>query len=508
MSISGIKVDSQTFSLFQKELHRPLGAVDKNDDDKITRNEKIHSIFQHRFRKISWYSPVKEILETNGGGNDDNVTYIANNTYDHLFKSFLNVQLPAIKVDDKKANEYRIAWTHNIGININKLAKLMINDIVVNSFDSTSHDIASQYGYITKSGFKKHHLISIGSVPRLEEWTNFLPAHHLNVLQPFYYTKANFLALPLLKSSTTQFKHVYNFRRRILDLLRMQRLNPVTGKWVDILPKPEVIEGIKDKDSLIPLPELWGRYSRITDEERNWFRHCGDTHEYFYDNFLAFDDTNSRSYEEVASVDINSATPVKAIFWVSENTNSSRLNNFSNYTTNITNVYQGWNPHGQFKLERGEQVIMDSKSIIRAEREEVWEFPRAPWEPGYNAITFCNNPFSIDGEASISLQGSKTKLTVKITNGNPDLIMPNNYAKRDDLDDFAQTTEVVPSNVVVQKEINPSFIVKVRLLVYKKLSYGYDEKSGGYIYRVDQLDPSQVWYDDEVKRLAEKRRTK
>jgi hypothetical protein len=501
---NAIKLDSQSFTLFQKELHRRRG---KFENGKPVLVEGVSTIFQHRFRKISWYTPIKAKLELVDGG--ETVIYTADNSYDHLFKTFINLMLPALRIKAKYADRYRIAWTHNIGINISKLAELKANDLLLNSFDSVGHDILSQYGYLVKPGFKKHHLISIGSVPRLEQWTTFLPAHQLNVLQPFFYAKANHLALPLLGSSLTQFRHVYKLRRKILDLLRMQKYNEKSNTWLDIRPNHQIIDGIKDKDATLKLPELWGRYSKFTDEEREWYKECDDgiIHEYYYDELVICDDKNKKTYGDTAEIPLKSPTPVKAIFWVSENLSATRYNNYSNYTSNAENINQGWNPSKIFKLGYATSTRVEEMSIDHAEREEAWEFPRAPWEPGYNAITFCNNPFSIDGEASVDLQGNNAHLIVTLGNTDPNLINPEDYESKDDFgvvlnndeeDEEGRITET-DTNSKNLRMISPEFIVRCRLLVYRKLSYHY-EHNKGYIFQTNLLDDNQVWFDDEIRK--------
>lgn len=511
MSGDAIKLDSQSFNLFQKELHRRRGEYRPVRDEKmgvfkdtLFMLEGVNTIFQHRFKKISWYTPIKEQLNVVDNGSE--CIYTANNSYDQLMKTFKDLMLPALRIKSKYADKYRMCWTHNIGINIDRESKLMANDIPINTFDSVGHDILSQFGYLVKPGFKKHHLISIGSVPKLEQWTTFLPAHQLNVLQPFYYTKANHLALPLLASTITQFRHIYKPRRKILDLIRMQKFNDKKNAWIDIKPNYAVIDGIKDKDALLKTPELWGRYAKITDEERHWYKECseGMVHEYFYDDLVVCDDQNKKVYGDVVEIPLKAPTPVKAIFWVNENLAATRYNNYSNYTSNAENVYQGWNPCKNFNIRYATSMRVEDMSIDHAEREEAWEFPRAPWEPGYNVVTFCNNPFSIDGEASVDLQGNNAQLAVKLGNTDPSLISPENYEPKPDGDPNQDSEDEEDEHVTEPdtktkngKITGPEFIVRARLLVYRKLSYHFDNSKGGYIFKVDHLDLSNIWYDDE-----------
>jgi hypothetical protein len=500
---NAIKLNSGVFSLFQKELHIRHGRY---EDGKLLPDGEISTIFQHRFRKISWYTPIKDKLISSSESTE--VTYTANNSYDHLFKVFLTVTLPSLKIKPGYADKYRIAWTHNVGINIVKHAKLFVGNVCINSFDNYAHDILSQYGYLLKPSFKRHHLISIGSIPKLEQWSTFLPSHRLNVLQPFYYSKANHLALPLLESSLIKFEHRYKFRTKILELLRMQKFSDKSGKWCAIRPNKNVLIGIKDQDSTLETPELWGRYSKFTDEEREWYRECenGVTHEVFYDDIVICDDMNKKRYGQTAEINLSSATPVKAIFWVCENCDASKYNNYSNYTTNTDNHHQGWNPSESITLNYATSSRIKDMSIDHFDREETWQFPRAPWEFGYNAITFCNNPFSDDGEASIELQGNSTKFFVTLNNTDPDLITPDVYEvgendnkeedEEDEIEDAENTETSVKSKKIALKP-SPDFIVRCRLLVYKKLSYKY-EQNKGFMFSVNHLDTKQTWF--EMKR--------
>lgn len=498
---NAIKLNSEVFSLFQKELHVRHGRY---EEGKLLPDGEISTIFQHRFRKISWYTPTRDKLSSTAESKE--VTYTVNNSYDHLFKVFLDVSLPPLRIKSTFADKYRIAWTHNVGINIVKHARLMAGDVCINSFDNYAHDILSQYGYFLKPSFKRHHLVSIGAIPKLEQWSTFLPSHRLNVLQPFYYSKADHLALPLLGSSLIKFEHRYNFRTRILDLLRMQKFSDKSGMWFNIKPIKTVLEGIKDQGSTLETPELWGRYSKFTDEEREWYRECEDgiVHEVYYDDVVICDDMNKKRYGQTAEINLSSATPVKAIFWVCENCNATKYNNYSNYTTNSDNYQQGWNPSERITLNYATSSRIKNMSIGHFDREETWQFPRAPWECGYNTITFCNNPFSSDAEASIDIQCNSTKFFVTLNNTDPDLITPDIYEagendnkEEEEEEEETEHTETSAKSKKILSKLSPEFIVRCRLLVYRKLSYRY-EHNKGFTFKFNHINTGQTWF--EVKK--------
>jgi hypothetical protein len=515
MSQSVTQVESAKFSLFQKELHWSLSTHDDKSKPP-TAKDRTHNTYQHNFKKISWYIPEKIILP--GTKTDGYVTYTADNSYDYLIKTFLTVMLPALKVKQDKANAYRICWTHNVGINIVQEAKLLAGDIPLYSFDSITHDILSQYGYLVKAGFKKHHLASIGAIPKLERWSNSLPAHQLDILQPYFYAKAQHLALPLLQSSITQFRHNYKFRLRILSLLRMQKYCNKLDKWVTIRPVYGVIDGIKDKDSSLAQPTLWGRYAKVTPLQLDYYRNCGSgdkksslVHYFYYDDFVAIKDNNKKSYGEVADIALSSTTPVKAVFWVAQNISAKKYNNYSNYTTNEENVNNGWNPTKKYNITYPR--TRDDLPISQADTQEAWQFPRAPWDPGYNAHTFCNNPFAIDGEPSANFVQDKVKLLISLGNTDPNLITPENYDKNgvvstddDDISDNEPDSEdeSEPSTATTAtrgtKKRSSQFLIQVRLLVYRKLSYHYDKDKGGFLFKRDDLDSNAIWFNDEYER--------
>jgi hypothetical protein len=490
-----IKLDSTKFSLFQKELHRRNETI--IDGKKSGDSEGLTTIFQHKFKKLSWYTPSKVKLAASL--NVDGVTYTADNTYDHLFKTFLRFSIPPIRVKPDKVNEYRIAWTHNIGINIVESATLTINEVKSNYFDGTSHDILSQYGYLVKPGFKKHHLTSIGAIPRLTRWSSTLPAHQCNVLQPFYYAKANHLAFPLLGSSLTQLKHVYKLRLGVLKLLRMQRYSDKSNTWVNINPTVDVIDGIKDKDAAIATPEMWGRYSTFTEEERDWYKECtvGSMHEVYYDDIIGHDETSDRRpFGYSASINLISPTPVKAIFWVAQNTKAVACNNYSNYTTNEDNVNHGWNPCLSYGLSYLNSVRISETDFDHAEKEEAWEFPRAPWEPGYNAIAFNNNPFSVNGDASIDLTGKGASLRVTLGNTDPDVLvlsLDKNSSKDGQIigDDFEEEKDQTTDTATRASDKKTSFFkIKCRLLVCRKLSFYFDKAHSCFVFQTNAVGSS------------------
>lgn len=474
-----MEVEPETFTLFQKELHRRTGEGVP---------EKIKTVFIHRFVKISWYAPIKEQLEA--VSSNQGITYTVSNSHDYLLKTFLVSYLPAIRVKPEYINEYRIAWTHNPGINIVQNAVLKANNTQLNSFDSITHDILSQYGYIVKRGFKSFHRQKIGNIPKLEEWTTFLPYHPIDVPQPFFYATDNHRGLPLLKSSLIKYTHNYTFRRKILDLLRMQKYDSVTESWVNIVPEAKFLEGIKDDDQEIPQPQLWGRYSQITKAEREWYKSCPMTHEIFYDDVVTCNAINSISYGQTLNIPLTAQTPVKAVFWVSQNLTAVANHNYSNYTTNADDVTQGYNPNISFSFKHGNIQRIPETDIGKAE-EDTWEFPRAPWENGYNVITFCNDPFSFDGQASISLAESNKvgNITIKLGNNDPNFIRPGNSEPK---------KETEPTTDIQNSVLSPQFFINCRLLVYRKFSF-FHEKDKGFDFTIDKLDNTRIYYDDKKK---------
>ncbi len=422
MSGSLAKYEYKILSKLQKDLH----GSEVGDE--------VISIFYHEYRKTTWYSSFPERLKRIA--NENEITFSVNLTYHQLLYVYMREVFPAIRVKKEFQNRVQMCWPHNLATNFTTRAKLLFDDDDPQTIDSVWYDIASQY--FMKAGFRDHYNISVGNVPALEEWTDYLPVYPTDIIQPFNLGYDPSRSLPLYYfASISRISYHYTLRNKVEELLRMRvkvREDPKTKEvvWKNITVNYKYIEGEScSTTARLPLPELWGRYAYLGDDELNWFKGCifSDAKNptpgkqiIHLDRVIACDANDSMTYGERVPIDITSKTPVKALFWVAENMTAHENRNFSNFTSNTDNIYKGWSPIGKTSLSYGGEDRLRDIESDHTERVECWNhLPSAPCEAGYNVHCISNEPISPDATVGVILNGNAAKLTVELANTDPRL---------------------------------------------------------------------------------------
>lgn len=451
---------------FQEEIH-----LNEGDHD-----NEILSDHYRKFVKSTWYSSVLTKLECNKDGNE--TVYRLNTSFHFLKYTYLRFVVPTVKVKAEFMGRVRICWCHNLGINISEQATFKEDDDTYQTFDKTWGDIYPQYYQESGAGKRENFNAGVGNVDILEEWNEILPSHPINVDQPWFYTMNPFPIWP--KMSLTKAEHRYTFKKKVTDLLRVE-VKTKDGYW-----KPVTKNTIKYIDiagpNELPVPELWGRYSYVTDQELKWYVTCDkrETDDFqsrvFYTrDIVACDIQNPTKYKSVANIELTSQNPCLAFFWVAENSDSTAIHNYSNYTTNTNNLYKGWDPIKTTTFKYGNTVYLDKMPSDHFNIGQSKHFPSLPSETGYHAYSYANYSNNFDGEIGIVFDklSKRAVLMCRIDNG--DLFLNksegnHNNEDEDEDDDFEiedakETTKIV--NPIAE---SPEFIVRVRLLIMRKFT--------------------------------------
>lgn len=472
MSLRVAKEELNSLTEFQRELHVAEGP----HDDIVSNNYR-------KFIKSTWYSTVVEEIPHASTDNKD-VTYHPNMDFHLLYYAYLRARLPAIRIRPQYRGKARIAWCHNIGTNLILRAAFMEDNKELQSWDSTWTDINSQFYQSSGAGKRDAHNVGIGNIKCLEEWAEALPAYTVNIDQPWFYSLEPYYAFPLLyKNSQTRVMHQYTFQLEIAKLLRVQILE--NGKWHDVAKGIHKVVNIKKKDSL-KIPELWGRYAYLTDNEVQWWKKCSDkdlpgskiSRSLYIRNVEVCDAINSTTFGKVAEVVLESRHPCLAFFWVAENIDARKNRNYSNYTTNTEDLYSGWDPITDTTLIYGTTVRLDkmaSDHFTLAEPRK--HFPSAPHERGYHGLSYAYDSTNFDADNAIVLDNHmKAKLQCTLGDNNifNSLEYDNSLDKDEDDDDgpkiFVEETKKEPKH-------SPQFLLRVRLLTLRKLSITSDDGS-------------------------------
>lgn len=467
-AVSVAKDELASLNDFQKEIH-----YSEDDGD-----NEILSDHYRKFVKSTWYSSVLTKLECTKDG--DETVYRLNNSFHFLKYTYLRLVFPAVKVKPDFSKKIRICWCHNLGINIYQQASFKEDDDTYQTFDKTWGDIHFQYYQEPGAGKRENFNLGIGNVDILENWSEFLPSHPIIVDQPWFYTMNPFPIWP--KLSTARAEHRYTFKKKVTDLLRVE-IKTKDGFWKPIVKNVNrYIDIVGPVD--LPTPELWGRYSYVTEEELKWYVSCDSTKKDGEDNqsrvfytrdVVACDLQNPTKYNSVANIELTSQNPCLAFFWVAENRDSTAIHNYSNYTTNTNNLYKGWDPVKATTFKYGNTAYLDKMPSDHFNIGQSKHFPSLPCETGYHAYSYANYSNNFDGEIGIVFDKLVKKAVLMCQIDNGDLFInkseENQHVDNEDDDDFEIESSKDTNKIVINPSAeSPEFIVRVRLLIMRKFT--------------------------------------
>lgn len=456
MSIQAAKEELNSLTDFQRDIHVT------ND-----LSEEIISTFHRTFVKATWYSSVPLKLKCSTDGEE--VVYSVNNTFHYLMYSYMRFDLPVISVNPEFADKVRIAWCHNVGTNIIKQASFIEDDDTYHTWDNVWADIYFQFYQKEGAGKRRAHNIGVGNLDYLEGWGTKLPRYSINVEQPWFYSMHPALSFPIFyKNSLTRAEHRYTFRRKVTDLLRVQKL--VGDKWKNVSSKAVHQYLNTGADTNIKMPELWGRYAYVSSSEIEWNK-CKKERIFYTRDIEICDTPNPNIYKTTADINLHCTNPCLAMFWVAENLDATATRNYSNYSTDSNDVYSGWDPIRGTTLKYGTTIRLDNMASDHFTIAEPRKhFPSSPEEPGFHAYSFAWDSTSYDGDIGIVFSNLNAKLQCRISNG--DIFSENSISK--DTDDSTSKSEMSvrdeEDDDEREEEPSPSFMTRARLLVVRKFT--------------------------------------
>ncbi|CAH6421702.1 Divergent major capsid protein [uncultured virus] len=390
--------------------------------------------------------------------------------------------LPPVRVKQEYKGRVRIAWCHNVGTNPIQQAIFKEDDDTYQTWDNYWADIYFQFYQDQGAGKRENHNIGVGNVKCLEEWTEYLPSYPIDVDQPWFYSMDHALSFPIFyKNSQTRAEHRYTFRRKLVDLLRVQILGK-DHKWKNTTRKVHQYLDITPSATL-KLPELWGRYAYITEPEIKWYK-CKQTRVFYTRDVEICDTPNPNKYKSTAEIGLHCTNPCLAFFWVAENLDATANHNYSNYTTDVNDLYSGWDPIKTTTLKYGTTVRLDNMpSHHFSIAEPRKHFPSAPSERGYHGYSYAWDSTSYHGDIGIVFANMNARLQCRIANNN---IFTNIAYEEDDDDEEEdeiadaadgdqnknngkkhEDTELADFSL---EENSPSFVTRSRLLVVRKFT--------------------------------------
>lgn len=486
MSIQASRTELDSLTDFQREIHLTKDM-----------NEHIISGFHRVFYKCTWHVTIPAKLKCAEDG--DEVSYVVNNSFHFLAYSYMRFVSPPVSVKQEFKGKVRMGWCHNLGTNIVVSASFKEDDDTYHTWDNVWADIYFQFFQDGGAGKRENHNIGIGNVKCLEDWTEYLPAYPLNVEQPWFYSMDQALAFPIFyKNSQTRAEHRYTLRRRVTDLLRVQLLGS-NGKWRDC------IRGVSKyldlhTNAMFKTPELWGRYSMITEAEIMQHK-CKGMKSFYIRDVEICDTPNPNAFNSNVDITLHCKTPCLSLFWVAENVDASTIHNYSNYTTDPNDLYRGWDPIKATTLKYGSVVKLDNMpSDHFSIAEPRKHFLSAPSERGYHGYSNAWNSTNYDADIGITYEGMGAHLLCKIANNN--IYTNSNYIDEDeeDVDDVDDINDMSDFDAPTPKQLKrkgdgkladtinedhaPKFITRARLLVIRKFTVSPTDDELGYKFEV------------------------
>lgn len=442
-----------------------------NKDDEITSNS------YREFFKSTFYVPIDEKLDANHA---DSTSYFKIKvSYDELLYLNCRINLPTLKVKDDYKDTVKIAWCHNIGHNMIKSAKLVLDGKEYQKFDNIDLDILGQYEVTNDK--KYHYKERIGSVPCLEDWTTHLPRYKLNVPQPFYFCKDISQNIPLKVFGIKEGSFVYQFELDITKLLRVSIFSSKTNSWqelknIDKTKLEAFVSGLNTAVT-IPYPELVARYVVLTDEERNWRNSCLSKQVYYIEQMVDSSPTNLVGLNQTAETKLVSNSPCKKIYWLAENVSAKEYNIYSNYSS-CRDYAKGYNPCSLATMKYGQIIRFQLEQDVFDKQMPDKHCVGTPIEPGYNIYSFCydNSTFDADIGMSFNPPNNTPTLSVMITDTDPYKEEVKKFENKklniDDLEAMLEQQETIEKQSG-SKEI---FQLHVRLLTYRRVKFEKNEK--------------------------------
>lgn len=457
-----LKLDQTNLKEFQKKLHR--GTPE---------NPNINSRFSYAIQKYGWSSHTK--VKMSHTAEEGEVVYTASKKYDFLLKCEMIHKLFSIKVKDGYKNRVQICFPHNLGHNIGYKGELRIDDDAIEKIDSIWMDIHSQY--YMKPNKREHYNRMIGNISVLEDWTTELPPMTLIVPQPFSYSRRSQVGLPLLKSSTNTITHVYSIRTKLTDILRMRARKDKNSEFKEIKCN---LNYLQDVPTDLPIPELWGTFAQISEEEFNWRKSIDENtgepfkQSIYLEDVVMISSDNPVSLSQTDVIPLQCKDPCKQYFWVANNVKNSDNRNFSNYTTDTNNLFNGWNPCSKMALKYGGSSRVQELDHEHFELSVPWNsFPSAPCEPGYNGATFGFEPGTLQADTAVVLDSLNATIHITLNDTNPF-----NVSERVK-EQFDEDGELIPFETMEDSNIEENsdkYNIHIRLLTTKKLDVYWSEK--------------------------------
>lgn len=444
-------------------------------------SDAMFTLFDRQFVPCTWHSTqVARLHRTEDSGNMS-CQYAVDPSYHYLLYTYMRHNVPSAWVRASKRGQYRIAWCYNLGSNMVNTGEFVHGEQTFPGFDSVWLDIYFQW-FLPQDRVAAHN-IAIGNVPKMQEFSSFLPAYVINLEQPWFYSCKGFPGWPIMKAGAGSY-HRYTFRR-LKSLLRVQQ-NDGHGNWRNVTGSVNIDSIVEFGPGIDAMPELWGKYAMLDQPEYDSYMGCPDNEvkTFIVKDVVTIDTINSSSYNTAARLELESKTPCLAFFWCCSNVKAMAMNDFSNYTTDENDLTRGSDPV-QANTLKYSNVYKFNKMPSDHFNLAVgrYHFPAVPRDVGHHAYCIANDPSSGDGEVALVF-GADDQAVCRLK---AELIL--------DLADPAESASSLPQEdedlitgadaILLDPSRKNTFMSHARLLTTRKLTISKDKKTGQFVFRLE-----------------------
>lgn len=351
-------------------------------------------------------------------------TYTLQNQPHSIISSRLVFTTPKITVKPEHRETVRIAFCHNLGHNIVAGAVLKSNGRVVGA-PLTSQILDIRLQFFTARERRQEYREAIGAVPDLEDFSDHIDPYFITAPQPFSYSRDIHKSLKVvvaggvmadtdgtLKPVAATITHEYKLRTKLTELLRGQVYDAATQKWCDITPERlldycVVDSGVTSEMHLNP-PDLWVRCTMMAAAEVGyWTGQAKSTYECFVNEVVPVESSGSNGVDVFFNV-VGDYTP-RIMFWVSENVDATRFNNFSRYCTDTNTDPVESSTYRREKSDEWKDLPsgFNNRGLINVQGIHL------PDEPGYHAHVWCYDVRRTGIDTNVNMVTKESRLTLR-----------------------------------------------------------------------------------------------
>lgn len=348
MSATGLGIHETEFDLL---LSPKNGVSHFYDSDQCMK----YSIFQSEVRPCYCYSMSFVKLGSTVSG-EDTVVYKYAGSFDHLMYLYADIKTPDFRLKAEYVDTHEFCLTHNLAQVVMPQGTIDIDGKEIQSIDT--HYMMSDDAYLRKPNFDETYERNSGNIDELIQFSTSHKGGNVTPVHPFFMTKQSNQSLPLCRlPSQSVVSITYTFKGNVADIIRVRRRHGDTFEYLKLSADElkSMLDGFPG-DGMLKVPDLYGCLSRISQDEKDVLSDPKEKYRdvsYYIESVVPFEDSDEKKWGQTARCTLKTSFPCKSIFVLTENVNSTSLNNRTNYSTDVNDLLKGDHPIEYIELMFG-----------------------------------------------------------------------------------------------------------------------------------------------------------